>query len=185
MTPETRRDRESMTAVCYRCFYRGPAGEASKCPACDFALIVEAAEPTAERHIEDILSRYSVRDRAPKLPGIATHHGLPGAPRPKFFAVGTVPPPHEVPAASTPGLTSRVPSTLAPQGAPAPRPTRPSSDMEIAELEATALVASPVACQLSSGTTTLRTGVRAVEILCVVLGALAAGIGAAVLHTAF
>lgn len=162
-----------MIAVCYRCFYRGPAHAdpngnvfEGTCPACDFALILETVEPSKERHIEDILARYSVRQGAPRLPGIRTHHGLDHPhpidevpARPRFFAVGTAQSNEDVPgwSAMVPKVAPRVPSTLE--------------------------QATPVATD--SPAQVAKRGLRAVEVLCVVLGALAAGVGAAFLSTAF
>ncbi len=160
-----------MIAVCYRCFYRGPAHTDPQgnvfegtCPACDFALILETAEPTSERHIEDILARYSVRQGAPRLPGIRTHHDLDQVPlRPRFFAVGTAQSNQDVP-----GWSAMVPQV-------AERAARPPSVVEPA----------PPAAEVRAAQEVAKRGLRAVEVLCVVLGALAAGVGAAFLSTAF
>ncbi|MBT8491446.1 MAG: hypothetical protein KJO07_00180 [Deltaproteobacteria bacterium] len=159
-----------MTAVCYRCFYRGPAQDDQRCPACDFALITEADEPTCEKHLADIMGRYSVRAGAPKLPGIKTHHGLPGAARQRFFAVGTVAPPDEpeseaaVVRQDAGPVTTTVPKVvrLAPQ----------------AEKRADTDVRGGTAVGLA------RRSFGALEVACVLLGALAAGVGAAFLGTA-
>lgn len=56
-------------AVCYRCAYEGP-GLASRCPACQFPMILEAEGTPPGRPIDDILARVSIGAGAPPLPGV-------------------------------------------------------------------------------------------------------------------
>lgn len=163
MSESTGQTSPEMIAVCYRCFYRGPAAGSSKCPACQFALITEAAEPTQVRHLEDIFARYSVRSEAPALPGVGVHPGLDRhPPRARFFAVGTL---------QDELLTSGEAEVVV-EEAPAPAPE------ESADEDARAVgIEAP---------TPRRSWYRArvLELFCLALAAAAAGVGAAFLHTA-
>ncbi len=60
-------------AVCYKCSYVGVAGDAARCPVCQFPFIREAgAAPEVAPNLEGIFDRVSVRIGAPPLPGVDT-----------------------------------------------------------------------------------------------------------------
>lgn len=58
-------------AVCYRCHYVGMEPDITRCPMCEFPIILEPAEKAdRDLEIEQIFARASVRLGAPPLPGL-------------------------------------------------------------------------------------------------------------------
>jgi hypothetical protein len=58
-------------AVCYRCHYVGMEPDITRCPLCQFAIILEPAEKAEQEvGVEEIFDRASVRLGAPPLPGL-------------------------------------------------------------------------------------------------------------------
>jgi hypothetical protein len=59
-------------SVCYRCRYVGLPGSATRCPLCEFPLILVAATASEEDEtsVERILDRADVNAGAPPLPGV-------------------------------------------------------------------------------------------------------------------
>jgi len=57
-------------AVCYQCSFEG-SREVTRCPVCKFALILEPENtPAGGRRLASILSRPTVREGGPPLPGV-------------------------------------------------------------------------------------------------------------------
>lgn len=57
-------------AVCYQCSFEGER-DATRCPVCRFPLILEPENtPPGGRRVTQILSRSSVREGGPLLPGV-------------------------------------------------------------------------------------------------------------------
>ncbi len=62
-------DESSYKAVCYKCHYVG-LGTLTKCPLCNFPIILETGSHDEEAQVEEIFDRVSVNVGAPPLPGI-------------------------------------------------------------------------------------------------------------------
>jgi hypothetical protein len=56
--------------VCYRCEFVGMEAGSSRCPLCNFPLIVEALGDAVAQRVREIFARDSVNDGAPPLPGV-------------------------------------------------------------------------------------------------------------------
>jgi hypothetical protein len=60
----------SHQVVCYRCQYVGMEASSTRCPLCEFPLIVEALGDAVAQRVREIFARESVNDGAPPLPGV-------------------------------------------------------------------------------------------------------------------
>lgn len=57
--------------VCYRCSYEGQDTTRTRCPECQFPLILESEDtPPAGHRVEEIFARRSLDEGAPPLPGV-------------------------------------------------------------------------------------------------------------------